>query len=394
MAAKTVVILGGGWGGLAAAHDLRGLLPDEDRILVVERSETFALGLSNLWLMTGERAHPSDVRRDMSKLARSGIEWVHDEVVRIDPETRTIELTAGALTSDYLVIALGAERSLGAVPGLAASAYNLYDATSAAELHHALLAFSGGHLVALVAGTPFSCPAAPYEAVLLMDDVLRRTGVRGGVDIRLYTPEPQPMPVAGPLVGERLAAMLAERDIAYHPLHAVTSVDAGLRAVRFAGAEPVPFDLLVAVPRHSAPRVIAEAALTDTSGYIPVHPQTLEILSDVETLETQYPGVFAIGDVTSIQLFNSKFLPKAGIFVEAQARVVATNIAAEIRGERPRARFDGRGFCYIEVGDQLAAYGSGNFYAYPDPIVNLEPPSHEHRTAKEQFERVLETWFH
>jgi sulfide:quinone oxidoreductase len=80
--------------------------------------------------------------------------------------------------------------------------------------------------------------------------------------------------------------------------------------------------------------------------------------------------------------------------VEAQAGVVAANIAAEIQGARPRALFDGRGFCYIEVGDQLAAYGSGNFYGYPEPIVNLEPPSREHRAAKEEFEKVLETWFH
>jgi sulfide:quinone oxidoreductase len=393
MGANTVAILGGGWGGLAAAHHLRGLLPEKDRILVIERSETFALGLSNLWLMTGERA-PGDVRREMSTLARSGIEWVHDDVAGIDPERRTVELTAGPLESDYLVIALGAERALGAVPGLAVSAYNLYDAKSAAELHHALVTFGGGRLVAVVAGMPFSCPAAPYEAVLLMDDMLRETGVRGRTDLRLYTPEPQPMPVAGPVVGERLAAILAERDIGYHPVHAVKSVDEGSRTVHFAEAEPVQFNLLVAVPRHTAPRVVAEAGLTNTSGYVPVHPQTLEILAEVDTLETQYPGVFAIGDVTSVQLFNSKFLPKAGVFVEAQAGVVAANIAAEIRGERPRARFDGRGFCYIEVGGRLAAYGSGNFYAYPDPSVSLEPPSHEHRAAKEEFEQMLGTWFH
>jgi len=113
----------------------------------------------------------------------------------------------------------------------------------------------------------------------------------------------------------------------------------------------------------------------------------------VDTLETRFPHVFAIGDLTAIRLMNGMLLPKAGVFAEAEAQVVAENIAAEIEGVKPRARFNGNGFCYIEVGDGMAAYGSGDFYAYPGPTITLQPPAPEYKHAKEQFERVLDTWF-
>jgi sulfide:quinone oxidoreductase len=186
--------------------------------------------------------------------------------------------------------------------------------------------------------------------------------------------------------------MLAERRIDFHPQHTVSRVDGESRTVHF-DQDVVPFDLLIAVPPHRAPRVVTEAGLTDATGYVPVHPQTLELLADAETLETRYPGTVAIGDIAAIRLMNAMLLPKAGVFVEAQARVVAENIAAQIAGREPRARFDGRGFCYLEVGDGMAAYAAGDFYAYPAPRIVMEQPSVEHKRAKEEFERVLDTWF-
>jgi sulfide:quinone oxidoreductase len=147
----------------------------------------------------------------------------------------------------------------------------------------------------------------------------------------------------------------------------------------------VPFDLLVGVPVHAAPRVALEAGLTDETGWVPV---------DLQTLETPYPGIFAIGDITSIRQPNTTgfFLPKAGIFADEQARVVARNISDEIIGEVKQSRFDGKGFCYLEVGDGMAAYGSGNFYAYPVPRVSLEPPTQQLHKERIELEREqLET---
>lgn len=392
MAGKTILVLGGGWGGLAAAHYLRGTLPPEHRVVVVEKNTTFTLYMLNLWVLTGERSYPSEVTRKMANLANHGIEWVHAEVERIDPEQRVVHTSAGPLQGDYLVIALGAELAPDRVPGFANSAYNIYEAEGAVALRQALDGFDGGKVVVLVTRAPFRCPSAPYEAALLLEWLFRKHGVRERVELAMYTPEKQPMPVAGPAVGAALRDMLSERGIAYHPEHAVSRIDGASHQVVF-NEETVPYDLLVGIPPHKAPTSVEQAGLTDATGYIPTHPQTLQILSDPETLATRFPGVFAIGDVTAIRLLNSMLLPKAGVFVEGQARSVALNIAADIKGEGGASHFDGKGYCYVEVGDGMAAYGAGNFYAYPAPSVTLQPPSLQFRQDKEQFERVLEAWF-
>lgn len=392
MAGKTVLILGGGLGGLTAAHHLRGVVPPEHRIVVFERRDTFSLYVSNLWLMTGERESPQQITRPMGSLKRPGIEVVHAEVRQLDAETRTVVTDAGPVTGDYIVIALGAELAPDTVPGFGEAAFNLFEADGAAALHDALERLDGGKIVVLIAGAPFRCPAAPYEAAMLIESVTRTTGVRDRCDISLYTPEAQPMAVAGEAVGDALQAMLEERGIGYFPLHTVTNVEAASNTIHF-GDITVPYDLLVGIPPHRAPALVRDSGLVDDTGYVPVHPRTLEILSDVDTLETTYPNVYAIGDVTSIRLLNSMLLPKAGVFAEGQAQVVAAKIAAHITGEPEPLGYDGAGFCYVEVGDNLAAYGSGDFFAYPGPRVTLDMPTREARKAKEEYEQLLDSWF-
>lgn len=392
MAGKTIVLLGGGWGGLAAAHYLRGALPPEHRVVVVERNERFSLYLAYPLIMTGERTYPAQVEREMAKLAHPGIEWVHAEVQRIEPESRVVHTSAGVLQSDFLVLALGAELAPERVPGFAEAADNLDEAQGAVKLQRALAQFDGGKLVVLITRAPFRCPSAPYEAVFLAEWLLRKRGIRDRVEIALYTPEKQPMPVAGPAMAEPLRSLMAERGIAYYPEHVVSKIEGGSRRIVFDGQE-ASYDLLIGIPPHKAPRVVEEAGLTDTTGYIPTHPQTLRVLSDPETLATRYPGVYAIGDITAIRLLNLMLLPKAGVFAEGEASVVALDIAARVKGGTSSKRFDGRGLCYVDIGDEMAAYGAGNFYAYPAPSVTLEPPSLQHRQDKEQFERLLEAWF-
>ncbi len=392
MAGKTILILGGGWGGLTAAHHLRGLVSSEHRVVMIERSTTFSLGVSNLGLMTGERESVRHIQRDMAKLKRPGIEWVHAEVRGVDPATRAVETDAGALAGDYLVLALGAELAPDSISGFAESAHNLYEATEAAALHDELKRFQGGRIVVLVAGAPFRCPAAPYEAAMLVEAWTRENGIRDQVEIDLYTPESIPMAVAGPAVGRALCALMDERRIAYHFNQQVTEIEQASRTVRFADEE-TSYDLLIGIPPHRAPSPLKQAGLVDPSGYVPVHPQTLELLSDVNTLEVQYPGVYAIGDVAAIRLLNSMLLPKAGVFAEGEAQVVAAAIAADINDQPRPGVYDGNGFCYVEVGDGLAAYGTGNFYAYPAPRVTLEDPSAQGRRAKQEYEQLLDIWF-
>jgi sulfide:quinone oxidoreductase len=380
MTGKKILILGGGLGGITAAGALRRLCGPEHRVVVIERNAKFSLHMANLWLMTGERQRAEEGERELSSLAERGIEWVQAEIEAIDPVARTVGTSAGTLEGDYLIIALGAERHPEAVPGFAEAALNLYDPAGAVRIREALETFPGGRVVVLVARTPFSCPSAPYEAAFLAESLLRRRGVRERSQVAVYTPEDLPMPVAGPEVGSELVRMLQGRGIEFHAEQIVMRIDPAVRTVRFE-LEDAKFDLLIGVPPHRAPSALRAAKLTDASGWVPV---------DASSLRTRHVGVYAIGDATSIRLPIGMFLPKAGVFADEQARIVAENIAAEIAGEAAARRFNGHGFCYIEIGDNMAAYGAGNFYGIPAPTISLEPPSTRFCKEKHEIERAAQ----
>ena len=352
------------------------MLPPEHRVVVVERQSTFSLCAFNMRFMAGEIKDQREVERALSGLLSKGIEWVHGEILEVDPSIRMTRTSSGTLEGDYLIIALGAEKTGTGIPGFAESAHNLYDANQALLVHKSLQELDRGRAIVLVCRSPFSCPAAPYEAALLMDSAFRNKGNRQRVEIAVYTPELKPMAGAGPAMGDAVIGMLAEHDIKFCPQQKLQTIETD--KIVFEEGEAA-FDLRVGIPPHVAPKVVREAGLTDETGWIPV---------EIDTMETRYPSVFALGDVTSIRQPNPTglFLPKAGVFADEQSRVVAANIAAELSGTDKSERFDGKGFCYIEVGNGQAAYGSGNFYGYPGPSVYLEPPSpslHEERKRLE-----------
>src|SRR3989304_5114584 len=149
MAGKTIMGLGGGMGGLAAAQQFRTLLPSEHRVVGVEKESAFYMCTFNMRLMTGEMKARAERERALSGLARKGIEWVHGEVLELDPKTRRVRTSTGTLEGDILVIALGAEKNGSAIPGFAESAYNLYDSEGALRLHEAGQKFKQGRAVVL-----------------------------------------------------------------------------------------------------------------------------------------------------------------------------------------------------------------------------------------------------
>lgn len=381
---KTVLILGGGIGGVVAASRLRRALPRAHRVVLVNREPDHLFQPSLLWLMLGWRT-PRQISRPLTALARRGIEVVQGDVERIDAARRAVTIDGKEWLADYLVIALGAELAPDVVPGLAQAGHNFYSLAGAEALRDARLAFRAGRIVVLVSGMPFKCPAAPYEAAMLLEYDCRRRRIRDAISLDLYTPEPGPMPVAGLEVSAQVRQMVEARGIGYHPEHSVTQVDAGNKRIAFANGAVAEFDLLVYVPPHRAPRAVREAGLCGASGWVTV---------DRATLATNFPGVYAIGDVTGIPLVIGKPLPKAGVFAHGQAEVVALNIAAEIAGREATARFLGHGECFVETGDGRAGFGSGNFYAEPAPRVALKPPGRLLHLGKLLYEKYwLYRWF-
>jgi len=381
MSGQTVLILGGGVGGVVAANTLRRLLPRRHRIVVVDREPDFALAASFLWVMSGAR-RPAQVARPLAGLARRGIEVVRGQVESVDPVRRTAVVAGRTLEADHLVIALGAEFAPEAVPGLADHGHTFCTLPGATRLHDELDAVRAGRILVLTAAPAYKCPAAPYEAALLIEAGLRARGVRAATTLELHSAEPGPMGVAGPEASAAVRAMVEGKGIGYRPEHQVAGVGPG--TVSFTDGEASPFDLLVYVPPMRPPAALAGTGLVDESGWVRV---------DRHTLETKFPGVYAVGDVTMIPLAMGKPLPRAGVFAHAQAEVVARRIAAVLRGREAGARFDGHGACFIETGDGQAGYGSGNFYAEPRPNVRLRSPSRLWHVGKVLFEQqVLRMW--
>ncbi len=380
---KSVVILGGGIGGLVAANEIRQLLPKNHRVILIERNEVHAFPPSFLWVMNGTRQSEQVVRPTRS-LLRSGVEFVLAKVNAIDTDRSAIETGGGLINYDYLIVALGAELATRNIPGLEEASHTYYTLDGSARLHSALKDFHGGSIALVVASMPYKCPGAPLEGAMLIADFLKKTGRSAKATVHLFTPESQPMPVAGPILGTAATEMLSARGISYHPLHRLVSVDPDARQLEFEGRRSFGYDLLVAIPPHVAPQVVKQSVLANESGWIPV---------DRASLATKVENVFAVGDVTSIPIPGRwkpdvpLMLPKAGVFAHVQASVVAQQIAAKVLGRKSSVSFCGDGYCMLEAGEDLAGFAYGNFFAEPSPEVKLKQIGKSWHIGKVLFEK-------
>ena len=365
MSDRTLLVLGGGVGGLVSAVELRRRLGPRHRVVLIDREADHVFSPSLLWLMTGRR-EAAKISRPLERLQRKGIEVLRGEIEAIEPHDRRVIVDGRTFEGDYVVVSLGADLAPGSIPGLTEAGHDLYALSGAEGLRDAFAKFGSGRLVVLTAAPAYKCPAAPYEGAMLIDHWYRKQGLRDRVQIEVYAAEPAPMGVAGPHVSTAVTELLAAKDIPYHPEHQVTAVDADRKRLTFANGIQVDFDLLAYVPPHRAPVVVRDSGLTGESGWMSV---------DRHTLQTRWPNVYAIGDVVSIPLALGKPLPKAGVFAHKEAEIVAKNIAQAIAGQVQSARFDGHGECFIEIGGGKAGFGGGDFYAEPKPAVTLHQPN-------------------
>jgi sulfide:quinone oxidoreductase len=374
-----VLILGAGFGGIATAIALRRGLAADDEIVLVDRREAFVMGLRKTWFILGISPLAYG-ERHLARLAEQGIRFERGEITRIDPAAHAVEVNGRSVEADALVVALGASHDMTAVPGLADHGHSAWTLEGLEHAHAAIDAFRGGRVAIGIFGQPYSCPPAPYELALLLDDRFVERGI--DAEITVFSPAAITLPIVGAAGCMPLDGRLAERGIGFLPARVATAV--GPDAVSFADGEPLAYDLLLAIPPHRLPTVLADAGLPRANGWLTV---------DRETLETGVPGTYAIGDCTFIGLSNGMPMPKAGLFAQRQGEVVAARIAARLRGEEPETRFAGAGSCFLEMGGGEASMISGDFYADP-PRAELTEPTVAQRIEKERFESErLTDWF-
>ena len=352
-----VVVLGAGFGGLELSTILSEALPDRLDLTLIDQNDSFFFGFSKLDVMFGRKT-PDAVRLAYSNIVKPGVRFRQETITAIDPEARRVTTDGGTYDADVLVVALGADYDLGATPGLVEGGNEFYSFAGAERLREVLPTFSKGRAIVGVASTPFKCPPAPSEAALLLHDTLTARGVRDACQISLVMPFGIPIPPS-PATSQALLAAFAERGITFVPNRLVRALDPARRAAILDDESEMPYDLFLGIPKHCVPGVVAASGMT-VDGWIPVNPKNLK---------TRFPGVYAIGDVTSVGT------PKARVFSEGAARVVAAELIAEqLGGEQPSA-YTGAGSCYIEFGADRVGRIDVDFLSGPSPTGSFAEPS-------------------
>lgn len=371
---KRILILGAGFGGLAAATELRKGLGHDHRVIIVDRKRSFMMGLVKLWILEGSR-RLEESQTPLDGLNEKGIEYLNDEVTTIDAASNRVQSKDHSwIEYDYLIVALGAELVPDRIAGFAGRGYNLYDAQHVPKLRDRLLELKRGRVAVAIMDMPYKCPPAPYEASMIIDGMLAKEGTRSSVEIDVYSPAPVALPVAGPHVSAHIVDIISQRGIRFNPLHKLKSVSDRLE---FENGNRADYDVLVGIPPHRAPEVVRRSGLA-VGDWVAV---------DRSTMKTSFVNVFAIGDVTEIKV-GKVAVPKAGIFAEEQGKVVARQIMDEIAGKPAVAAFAGQGYCFMEVGNGRAGYLEADFFNPAGPVLRLETPSEQNFQKKQDFEKT------
>jgi sulfide:quinone oxidoreductase len=371
-----VLVLGAGFGGLELTTRLSEEFGDAVDVVLIDQADGFIFGFSKLDVMFG-RTGAEAVHHPYRDLVKPGVRFVQTTIRSIDPTARRVQTDAGAFESDLMVVALGADLNPGATPGLVEAGHEFYTVGGAFALRDVLARFEGGRVVVGVTSTPFKCPPAPSETALLLHEYLSERGLRDRSEISLVMPLPVPIPPS-PAASEAILEAFSERSINWYPSQLIRELDPTSNVARFADGTELPFDLFLGVPTHHVPVVVAESGMT-VDGWIPVNPLTLE---------TSYPGVFAVGDVTSVGT------PKAGVFSERQAGVAADRIISIIRGGAGTSEYDGYGTCYLEFGHDEVARVEVKFVSGQPPVGTYDPASEALAAEKAEFGASrIQRWF-
>lgn len=373
-----VVVLGAGFGGLELTTMLSEALADAIDVVLIDKSDAFIFGFSKLDVMFGRQA-PTAVRHAYRDIVKPGVRFVETIVRSIDPASRRTVTEAGTFEADILVVALGADYDVAATPGLAEGGHEFYSVPGAVALRDVLPRFNGGPAIVGVCGKSFKCPPAPSETALLLHDYLVAQGRRDASDISVVMPFGTPIPPS-PDTSAAILAAFAERGITFVKDSLVKALDPSRKVAVLSDGREMPYALFLGVPVHRVPQVVVDSGLAAHAyDWVPVNKQTLA---------TKFADVYAVGDV------NGVGTPKAGVFAEGSARIVAEAIIARIRGGAAPDAYKGQGSCYVEFGHGQVGRVDVDFLSGPKPVGTFQTASEALVAEKTRFgSSRVQRWF-
>jgi sulfide:quinone oxidoreductase len=375
-----ILILGGGFGGLSVANEIRNSLStSKARITVVDKKDWFMVGFAKLWIMNGTRTFENS-SASLNGLGKKNIDFLKEEILEIDLENKNVKTSTKNISYDFLIISLGAVLAPEKIPGLVENGMNLYDHNEVTDIHDKLVQIKSGNIAIAITGMPYKCPPAPFEAALLVDSMLKNSGTRDSIQIHFYSPAPITLPAAGPEVSQQILELINSEKIVFHNLCKTVSVEKNKLVFENGDAS---FDLLLAIPPHIAPKVIYDSGLAKEGGFIQIS----------RDCKTSFENVYAIGDVTSLPVGEKMAVPKAGVFAEGEGLTVAQNIIAKINSKEDSLLFNGKGGCFIESGRGTASLIEVDMFSESKPKTGITKSTKEHLDEKIQFEKErIEKW--
>jgi len=377
--AKRIIVAGGNIGGTIIANRLAQKLDHElhkgeVEIVVLNKNDDHIYYPGQLLLAYGLETPPELMKKE-SELLDHRIKFIHGEkgtITKFDPANHSVVTADGVSHSyDYLVITTGVEYSWDEIPGYRAGSVNFYEYEDALKMREALNNFQGGTIVVNTARLPHRCPVAPLENTLVLDDYLRKRGIRDKTKI-IYT-----YPVQGvfgrPITNKFMLKLFEERGIEVHSPFTVTNVNPTEKIIESQEGGKLKYDLLIAIPPNMGAKVVGDSGLGDRRRWLPTDKFTLRM--------KDHSNVYVMGDATDLPV------SKAGSTADFESYVVSHNIANDIKGNLGMKHYGGDVLCYIATGTDQATYIRFSYTMNESP----PPPSYIHWWGKIMYNKLYWT---
>jgi sulfide:quinone oxidoreductase len=350
-----IIIIGGSFGGLNVAYDLRRLLPHKSHRITVISAEPRFISIPSLpWVTMGSKTIDDISFELKGPLNSKGIDFVEATVDRIDPENNQVHTSAETIDYDYLVIATGHRSANEAVPGLGpfdGPGHSLMSPPEAEEARSAWTAFLENPGPMVIGAAPgASCLGPAYEFLFEAHHELKKRKLCHKAPMTFITPEPflGHFGVGGfGKIRQYLESELEDRDVRYHTSTAITTITG--ESVETADGSVFESTFSLIIPPLAGVRAVAEApGLGNPKGFVPV---------DTHYRHATFSNVYVVGVAVALPPVEDTPVPvnfpKTGHMTEQMARIAANNIAADVSGTQ-KTTHELRVECIMDMGNEAA----------------------------------------